>query len=107
MSAVPVFSPLQPQPRPHHVQTRFDARANALWVTMPEREDGSAPYFSPVMLQEISSLLHAMAARGVSWPAGGELQPVHYTVLKSAHPDYFSLGGDLAYFHECIKRRDR
>ena len=107
MSAVPVFPALSPQPRPRHVETRFDARANALWVTMPEREDGSAPYFSPMLLQEISSLLHAMAARGVSWPAGGSLQPVHYTVLKSAHPDYFSLGGDLAHFHDCIKRRDR
>jgi DSF synthase len=107
MSAVPVFPVLPLQPRSRHVDTRFDARANTLWVSMAQREDGSAPYFSPALLQDLSALLHEIAARDVSWPAGGSLQPVHYTVLKSAHPDYFSLGGDLAYFHDCIRRRDR
>lgn len=107
MSAVPVFPQFQPKLPDRHVDTRFDVRSKTLWMSMPERQDGSAPYFSPELLGEISSLMHAMASRGVTWPAAGTQQPVHYTVLKSAHPDYFSLGGDLAWFHECIGRRDR
>jgi DSF synthase len=105
MNAVHVFP--QPQPQTRHVHTRFDAHGNALWITLPDSIDGSAPYFSPHLLQDLLGLLQGMKNRGVNWPHNGDLQPLHYTVLKSAHPDYFSLGGDLAHFHECIRRRDR
>jgi len=42
----------------------------------------------------------------VAWVANGAKQPIHYVVLQSAHPEYFSLGGDLAYFRECIRQQD-
>ena len=29
-----------------------------------------------------------------------------YVVMQSAHPTYFSLGGDLAFFRDCIRRQD-
>lgn len=97
-----------PQLLPRHVATRFESHLNnALWITLPESIDGNAPYFSPALLQDLLALLQGMKSRGVTWPSNGTLQPVHYTVLKSAHPDYFSLGGDLAHFHACIGRRDR
>lgn len=97
-----------PQLLPRHVATRFESHLNnALWITLPESIDGNAPYFSPALLQDLLALLQGMKSRGVTWTSNGTLQPVHYTVLKSAHPDYFSLGGDLAHFHACIGRRDR
>jgi DSF synthase len=32
---------------------------------------------------------------------------VNYAVIRSGHPDYFSLGGDLRLFRACIRNRDR
>ncbi|HET9032759.1 MAG TPA: crotonase/enoyl-CoA hydratase family protein [Dokdonella sp.] len=94
-------------PSTRHVETRFDANANnTLWLTLPKSIDGSAPYFSPALLEDLMSVLGQMKEHGVSWPWNGFLKPIHYTVMKSAHPDFFSLGGDLAYFHDCINRRD-
>lgn len=99
---------VSPQPLPRHIATHFDPHANhTLWITLPESIDGDPPYFAPVLLQDLLALLQGMKTRGVTWPSNGALQPVHYTVMKSAHPDYFSLGGDLAHFHACIGRHDR
>ena len=104
MNAVQV---LPQHPSPRYVETRFDADTNnTLWITLPKSIDGRAPYFSPVLLDELMGLLEQMKEHGVSWPWSGLLKPVHYTVMKSAHPDFFSLGGDLAYFHDCINRGD-
>lgn len=91
-----------------HVDTFFDVNANnTLWITLPAAPNGGPPYFSRSLLDELLALLQIIKQRGVTWPSNGVMQPIHYIVMKSAHPDYFSLGGDLAYFHECIERRDR
>lgn len=104
MNAVHV---LPQHPSTRLVETRFDPRSNnTLWLTLPKSIDGSAPHFSPALLEDLMGLLRQMKEHGVCWPSSGLLQPVHYTVMKSAHPDFFSLGGDLAYFHDCINRRD-
>ena len=105
MNAVHIF----PQPSAtRHVHTRFDARANnTLWITLPESIDGRPPYYSPALLDDLTILLESIQERGLNWPHGGILQPVHYSVVKSAHPDFFNLGGDLEYFRDCIGRRDR
>jgi DSF synthase len=31
--------------------------------------------------------------------------PLHYAVVQSRHPEYFSVGGDLHFFRECIQAR--
>lgn len=91
-----------------HIQTRFDANANnTLWITLSKSIDGDVPYFSPSMLHDLMALLQQLKQSSVTWPSRGVMQPVHYSVLRSAHPDYFSLGGDLAHFHDCIRRGDR
>jgi DSF synthase len=46
-------------------------------------------------------------ANAAHWFCDGALAPVHYMVLRSEHPDYFSLGGDLRHFRSCIERKDR
>lgn len=105
MNAVPLFSSA---PAPRCVGTRYDANGhNALWVTLPKSVEGGAPYFSPQLIDDLLGLLHGMKQHGAMWPCNGTLRPIHYTVMKSAHPDYFNLGGDLAHFHDCIRRRDR
>lgn len=94
-------------PEPQLVRTRFDPESNrTLWLTLPAGIDDHAPYFSPELLDELHTLLKEMQGHGVSWPVGRSRQPVHYTVMRSAHPDYFSLGGDLALFQDCIRRKD-
>lgn len=105
MNAVHVLP--QP-PASRHVDIRFDANANnTLWITLSKSVGDDVPCFSLLRLQEMIALLQRMKLSGVTWPSRGIAQPVHYAVIKSAHPDYFSLGGDLAHFHSCIQRGDR
>ena len=105
MNAVPHF---QNDTAGYLIDTYFDVSAsNSLWMTLPESVNGHPPCFSRPLLHEMQTLLQDMRQRGVSWPANGMLQPVHYVVMKSASSEYFNLGGDLAYFHECILRGDR
>ena len=105
MNAVHAF-PSAPTSR--YVASRFDAgNSNALWLTLPESIEGRAPCFSVPLIQDLRSLLHGVKQRDACWPSMGFMQPVHYMIMRSAHPDYFSLGGDLAFFHDCIRRRDR
>ena len=97
----------QYEPTAHQVDVRFDATANnTLWITLPAATNGGPPYFSRCLLDELLALLQTIKQRGVTWPSNGALQPIHYIVMKSAHPEYFSLGGDLAYFHDCINRNN-
>jgi DSF synthase len=99
---------LLPQPLPRYLEARYQADDDhTLWLTLPESIDGNPPHFAPALLHELRGVLLALQARGVAWPANGTLQPVHYLVLRSANADYFSLGGDLAHFRDCIERRDR
>lgn len=94
-------------PESQLIRTRFDLDPNrTLWMTLPAGIDDHAPYFSPELLEEIQALLATLQEHGVSWPVADSRQPIHYAVMKSAHPDYFSLGGDLAFFQNCIKRKD-
>ncbi len=105
MNAVNLF---QHESSAFHVETCFDAKANnTLWVTLPASTNGGPPCFSRQLIDELMALLQTIKQRGVTWPSNGALQPIHYIVMKSAHPDYFSLGGDLAYFQDCIQRGDR
>lgn len=54
--------------------------------------------FTPDLVAELQVLVDGMHAAA---SAGGD--PVHYTVIQSRHPDYFSVGGDLRFFRECIQ----
>lgn len=80
---------------------------NTLWVTMKRHPDGGVQNFSLPLLHDLSRFIHAMKSQGGHWNVGGQTLPTHYAVMRSAHPDYFSLGGDLAHFRDCIRRQDR
>ncbi len=87
------------------LEIRMDGATNTLWVTMLARH-GGPQNFTPALLESLSAMLRRLQDAGGRWGAGGDALPVHYGVLRSAHPDYFSLGGDLARFHDCIARGD-
>lgn len=80
---------------------------NVLWATMARAAEGESQNFSLPLLHAMSELLGVVRDNGASWPNDGTLAPVHYMVLRSGNPDYFSLGGDLNHFRSCIERRDR
>lgn len=80
---------------------------NALWVTMTQAPVGRSQYFSLDLLNDFRTLLQSIRESGVTWVANGSPHPIHYLVLASAHPDYFSQGGDLSHFRACIRRQDK
>jgi DSF synthase len=81
--------------------------SNVLWGTMAKAAAGERQNFSLPMLHGLHELIDSVRDNAAHWACDGELWPVHYMVLRSGHPDYFSLGGDLAHFRSCIARKDR
>ncbi len=102
MAAVEYVTPLQPS----RVATTFRSNQhNTLWVNMSQ-SPGHSQNFSLDLLHDLHAVQQGMNATRGSWVSNGQLHPVHYVVLKSAHPEYFSLGGDLGHFRECIRQKD-
>ena len=92
----------------NRIEVDFDPGVtNTLWVTMARDTAGGRQNFSLPLLNGLHELLSAVKNDDVSWQHQGQMKPVHYTVLKSGHPDYFSLGGDLEHFRSCITRQDK
>lgn len=104
MGVVEFVSPLQLS----RIATDFRANQNStLWVTMTRSPHGRTQNFSPDLLYDVCTLHKSILANGVAWVCNGAKRPINYSVLRSEHPDYFSLGGDLAFFLECIRNQDR
>lgn len=77
----------------------YDIGDRALWVRMKPK---GMPSFTPSMLDNLNRL-HARLARQDSSP--GVAAPLYF-VGGSRTPGVFNLGGDLAYFVECIRAGD-
>ncbi|MFH1603151.1 MAG: crotonase/enoyl-CoA hydratase family protein [Pseudomonadota bacterium] len=80
--------------------------SNVLWATMARAAAGECQNFSVPLLHAMREVLQILGENAAHWSCDGQMEPVHYMVLKSANPDYFSLGGDLRHFRSCIERRD-
>ncbi|MDB5776225.1 MAG: hypothetical protein JWP38_2358 [Herbaspirillum sp.] len=83
------------------------ALSNTLWVTMKKEPMGATQNFSLPLLHHLSALIHTIKEHGPQWHADGNTIPIHYAVMRSEHPDYFSLGGDLNHFRNCIRQQDK
>ena len=108
MGAPDIALPLLHHTSYSHIDVEFDRKkANTLWVTM--KQNGAQPghNFSLPLLHELRDVGRRLQAGPSKWRQDGLLEPVKYAVLRSGHPDYFSLGGDLRLFRACIQRRDR
>lgn len=104
MGVVEFLSPLQLD----RVDTAFRPNLhNSLWLTMTRAPTGRNQYFSMDLLQDIRTLQKTIESNRLTWAINGTKHPIHYMVTASAHPDYYSLGGDLFYFRDCIRQRDR
>lgn len=91
-----------------HLDVLFDKKvANTLWVTMKRNNAQPAHNFSLPLLHELREVGSSLQAGLSHWHHAGHGEPVNYAVLRSGHPDYFSLGGDLRLFRTCIQNRDR
>ena len=86
-----------------HIDVAFDNRiANILWITMKQNIAQPAHNFSLPMLHELRDVGRRLQAGASRWHHDGLIEPVSYAVMRSGHPDYFSLGGDLRLFRTCI-----
>lgn len=87
------------------ITAKFDrSLKNTLWLQMakdPVRQNFSLP-----LLAGLQALLQGVKEDSVTWSQNGVVAPIQYAVLKSEHPDFFSMGGDLRHFHGCIERQD-
>jgi DSF synthase len=103
MGAVEFVSPLQLS----RVATDYRGNQhNTLWITMTRSPQGRTQNFSRDLLRDVCTLHKSIHAQGTAWIGNGVRHPIDYAVLRSEHPDYFSLGGDLAYFLECIREHN-
>jgi len=90
-----------------HVDFRFDTKpANTLWVSM-KSDPETGHHFSLPLLHDLRSVGQALQAGASHWDGTGRLETVNYAVMRSAHAEYFSLGGDLRLFRSCIMSGDR
>ncbi|OGA13360.1 MAG: hypothetical protein A3G25_04595 [Betaproteobacteria bacterium RIFCSPLOWO2_12_FULL_63_13] len=101
------FAPAQPLVSARIAIELERGSSNVLWATMARAAEGECQNFSLPLLHGMRELLQVVRDNGARWPCDDVLAPVHYMVLRSGHPDYFSLGGDLSHFRACIERRDK
>ncbi len=101
MNAVVLQHPNVNSPRPSsRISTQVRRmHADALWITLAKDSATGLQNFTPALVQEFRGLVDEMQDRRVA-------TPLHYAVVQSADQDYFSMGGDLRFFRECIQRRD-
>jgi DSF synthase len=86
------------------VTTRIRQMAErTLWVDVAPDASG-VHNFTPDLVEEFHGLLDQL--RIPAAVAGAIGHPPPYAVIQSSHPTYFSQGGDLRFFLQCIRRRD-
>ena len=86
------------------LRVRYDARRRALWYVLAPRR---RPCFNRELLAELREFQRQLVnANALAMDTGHQL-PIRYTILASATPGIFNLGGDLALFARLIRARDR
>lgn len=82
------------------------ALGNTLWITLARDPNGGTQNFSPPVLNELRQMLDLIRAQDGHWAVDAQVVPLHYAVMRSDHPEYFSVGGDLQHFRASIGNRD-
>lgn len=89
---------------PRRVSTQIRQLAErTLWVNVSPDASG-VHNFTPALVDEFHELIDEL--RIPDAVAGAIGHPPPYAVIQSSHPDYFSQGGDLRFFLQCIRRGD-
>lgn len=82
----------------------YDKADRAIWCRWAPTPRAS---FNPDLLRDLSSYCRFVTDSGGSIDCLGQAESVEYTVLASAVPGVFNLGGDLDLFTQLIERRDQ
>jgi DSF synthase len=108
MGALDFILPASEKHVSNHIAVELDPKLfNTMWITMKKDETRAVQNFSLPLLNNLQALVHTIKENGSNWYSEGKMVPIHYAVMRSAHPEYFSLGGDLKHFRHCIQQRDR
>ena len=75
-------------------------QADTLWISLARDAATGLQNFTPELVREFQSLVDDLQQSRFG------LAPLRYAVVQSRHADYFSMGGDLRFFRDCIQRRD-
>lgn len=81
--------------------------SNTLWITMKKDSTANSHNFSLPLLHDLRDLIQTIKVNSNNWFNNGALVPIHYAIMKSDHPDYFNLGGDIKHFRSCIRQNDK
>lgn len=84
---------------------QYQPSGETLWIVL-RHVAGRAHNFSLDLLDALQRCLDDLEAYGWRWREKGTEGDVRCAVMTSEHPVYFSVGGDLAHFRECIAHRD-
>lgn len=77
-----------------------DMAMPVLWTNFAPDPITGLQNFTPELVDEFQSVIDGLRSDVCS-----VRPPLHYAVVQSRHPDYFSVGGDLNFFRECIQAR--
>ena len=87
-----------------HIYTSADPEHRAIWVVL---DYSGIPCFSVDVVKELCQTQRLVAQQLRSEFESDPDSRTLFQVAASDHPGTFSLGGDLAYFLDCIQRGDR
>ena len=92
-----------PRPMPRVTTEVRQLAERTLWIDVAPDANG-VHNFTPALVEEFHALIEQL--RIPAAVAGAIGHPPPYAVIRSRHPTYFSQGGDLRFFLDCIRRRD-
>jgi DSF synthase len=84
---------------------QYQPSSETLWIVL-RHVAGRAHNFSLDLLDSLQGCLDDLEANRWQWHGKDAIGDVRCAVMTSEHPVYFSVGGDLAHFRECIERRN-
>ncbi len=85
------------------VCVRYEAEQRAIWYTLSPY---SRPCFNHELLAELAHFQNKLIQYNQEAIDSGNCLPIRYTVLDSAVPGVFNLGGDLDLFYGLIREND-
>jgi DSF synthase len=88
----------------NQLKARIDAETNSLWCRW---QPDPRPCFNPLLLSDLRRYCEFVAGSEGRIEWDDETMPLEYTVICSAIPKVFNLGGDLELFTRLINERDR
>lgn len=85
-----------------HIRSYADP---TLWINIAGDAASGVHNFTPELIEDFNTILAQTRQRVLGPPRQGVAVPA-YAVIASTDPDYFSQGGDLAFFLACIRNQD-